>query len=146
MKGKTQKRAWCLLLSVLLLIGMLPVGALAAPKNSFILVAEANGELVIEPEYVEYAPDQTILQALAASGHDFEGLDTGVIVSIDGVVGNYRRSDEDGEYALNKAASEITCYRFCDLENPQPSEGLQALMKAMAEYRLKAADTQAAAK
>ena len=146
MRGNTQKRIWCLLLSVLLLIGMLPVGALAAPEDTFILVAEANGELVIEPEYISYTQDQTIRQALADSGHTFEGLDTGVIVAIDGVVGNYRRSDEDGDYGLDKAASEVTYYRFCDLENPQPSEGLQKLMQAMAEYRLKEADTKAAAK
>ena len=146
MKVNTQKRIWCMLLSVIMLIGMLPLGALAVSGNTFILVAEANGELVIEPEYVSYAQDQTILQALAASGHDFEGLDTGVIVAIDGVIGNYRRSDEDGEYALNQAAAEIAYYRFCDLENPQPSEGLQKLMKAMAEYQLKSEDTKAAAK
>ena len=41
-----RKRLACLLLSALLLIGCLPVTALAA-ENGFILVVEAGGKLVI---------------------------------------------------------------------------------------------------
>lgn len=43
-----RKRLACLLLSALLLIGCLPVTALAA-ENGFILVVEAGGKLVIAP-------------------------------------------------------------------------------------------------
>ena len=46
-----RKRLACLLLSALLLIGCLPVTALAA-ENGFILVVEAGGKLVIAPEYI----------------------------------------------------------------------------------------------
>ena len=53
MKQNLRKRLACLLLSALLLIGCLPVTALAA-ENGFILVAEAGGKLVIAPEYVPY--------------------------------------------------------------------------------------------
>ena len=73
-----RKRLACLLLSALLLIGCLPVTALAA-ENGFILVVEAGGKLVIAPEYVSYTAGQTAAQALSASGHTFTGLDTGMI-------------------------------------------------------------------
>ena len=65
MKQNLRKRLACLLLSALLLIGCLPVTALAA-ENGFILVAEAGGKLVIEPEYVFYTAGQTAAQALSA--------------------------------------------------------------------------------
>ena len=48
-----RKRLACLLLSALLLIGCLPVTALAA-ENGFILVVEAGGKLVIAPEYISF--------------------------------------------------------------------------------------------
>ena len=87
MKQNLRKRLACLLLSALLLIGCLPVTALAA-ENGFILVAEAGVKLVIAPEYVSYTAGQTAAQALSASGHTFTGLDTGMISAIDGVTGN----------------------------------------------------------
>ena len=81
-----RKRLACLLLSALLLIGCLPVTALAA-ENGFILVVEAGGKLVIAPEYISCTAGQTAAQALSASGHTFTGLDTGMISAIDGVTG-----------------------------------------------------------
>ena len=83
-----RKRLACLLLSALLLIGCLPVTALAA-ENGFILVVEAGGKLVIAPEYISCTVGQTAAQALSASGHTFTGLDTGMISAIDGVTGNF---------------------------------------------------------
>ena len=53
-----RKRLACLLLSALLLIGCLPVTALAA-ENGFILVVEAGGKLVIAPEYISCTAGQT---------------------------------------------------------------------------------------
>ena len=90
-----RKRLACLLLSALLLIGCLPVTALAA-ENGFILVVEAGGKLVIAPEYISCTAGQTAAQALSASGHTFTGLDTGMISAIDGVTGNFTRSDGIG--------------------------------------------------
>ena len=58
-----RKRLACLLLSALLLIGCLPVTALAA-ENGFILVVEAGGKLVIAPEYISCTSGQTAAQAL----------------------------------------------------------------------------------
>ena len=58
-----RKRLACLLLSALLLIGCLPVTALAA-ENGFILVAEAGGKLVIAPEYISCTSGQTAAQGI----------------------------------------------------------------------------------
>lgn len=145
MKQNLRKRLACLLLSALLLIGCLPVTALAA-ENGFILVAEAGGKLVIAPEYVSYTAGQTAAQALSASGHTFTGLDTGMISAIDGVTGNFTRSDENGNYDLSVSASSIGYLRFSEDMDSKPSDGLKQLMRAMADYKKKDSDVQAAAK
>ena len=143
---KMGKRVLCLLLSVMMLVGTLPTSVMAVTENTFVLVAEANGTLVIAPEYVTYTEGQTVQEALAASGHEFTGIDDWMISAIDGVVGNFTRSDEDGDFALDKLASEVEFFRFSEDTNSQPSIGLRALMTAMAEYKEKEADVQAAAK
>ena len=141
--NKNRRSALCLLLTLVLLMGMLPVDALAA-EDSFILAAEAGGKLVIAPEYVTYTQGQTIGQALADSGHTFTGLETGLVLEIDGVAGNFTRSAQDGDYALDKPAADVTFYRFSEQTNSQPSAGLQALMTAMADYQTKSADVRSA--
>ena len=145
MKQNLRKRLACLLLSALLLIGCLPVTA-AAAENGFILVAEAGGKLVIAPEYVPYTAGQTAAQALSASGHTFTGLDTGMISAIDGVTGNFTRSDENGNYDLSVSAASIGYLRFSEDMDSKPSDGLKQLMRAMADYKKKDSDVQAAAK
>ena len=128
-----RKRLACLLLSALLLIGCLPVTALGA-ENGFILVAEAGGKLVIAPEYISCTAGQTAAQALSASGHTFTGLDTGMISAIDGVTGNFTRSDENGGYDLSVSAASIGYLRFSEDMDSKPSDGLKQLMTAMADY------------
>lgn len=145
MKQNLKKRLACLLLSALLLIGCLPVTVFAA-ENGFILVAEAGGKLVIAPEYVSYTAGQTAAQALSASGHTFTGLDTGMISAIDGVTGNYTRSDENGNYDLSVSAASIGYLRFSEDTSSKPGDGLKQLMRAMADYKKKDSDVQAAAK
>ena len=140
------RKALCLLLTALLLVGMLPANAFASQERAFVLVAEAGGKLVIPPEYITYAEGQTVQQALAASGHTFTGLDSGMISQIDGVVGNFTRSDEDGDFALDKQASEVSHFRFSEAASSQPSAGLQALMSAMADYMKKDTDVRNAVK
>ena len=140
-----RKRLACLLLSALLLIGCLPVTALAA-ENGFILVVEAGGKLVIAPEYISCTVGQTAAQALSASGHTFTGLDTGMISAIDGVTGNFTRSDENGNYDLSVSAASIGYLRFSEDMDSKPSDGLKQLMTAMADYKKKGSDVQAAAK
>lgn len=141
------KRAIALLLALMLTLSLLPGTAGAQSTDAFVLVAEAGGKLVISPEYVTAGQGQTIAQALAASGHTFTGLDSGIVTAIDGVSGNYTRSDEKGGYDLTVPASSIGFFRFSEnSESSQPGQGLQALMTAMADYRRKAPDVQAAAR
>ena len=138
------------ILSIMLVVGMLPAGTFATEAEdagSFILVVEAQGKLVIAPEYIAYEEDETIGEALLNSEHVFTGLDVGWITEIDGVVGNFTRSDENGGFDLSRSASEIGFFRFCeDEENGVPSEGMQKLMTSMAEYLEKDDDVKAAAK
>lgn len=131
----------------LLVLCLLPLGVTAEEvQNRFVLVVEAGGNLVIAPEYVTYQPGQTIQEALCASGHTFSGMESGWITAIDGVVANYTRSDENGNYDLNAAASSVRFFRFSEDLNSKPGENLQSLMTAMASYREKEEDVQQAAK
>lgn len=139
-------RLLSLVLSVLLLVGVLPVSAFAAQDGAFILVAEAGGELVIEPEYIHYNDGETVYQALLNSGHTFDGIKEGWITAIDGVTGNFKRSDEDGDYDLAKAADDVRFYRFAEGEDVSFGEGLQQLMNVMADYQEKSADVKVAAR
>ena len=147
MKKMLQKIAGFLFLAVLV-CGLLPMtAAAAAPENSFILVAEAGGSLVIAPEYVTYQNGMDIREALASSKHSFSGLEYGQVDAIDGVVGSYTRSDQNGSYSLTMPASDVTHYRFSEnVTSSQPSEGLMKLMTAMADYLLEPFDVRAAAK
>ena len=146
MKNRMEKRIVSFLLIVMLLLNLLPMGALAVETGTFVLVAEANGELIIAPEYITYTSGQTIKEALFASGHTFTGLEDSWISAINGVVGNYTRSDENGGFDLDAPASSIKFFRFSENSNSQPSEGLQKLMSVMAAYQQKSADVQMAAK
>ena len=128
MKHQLGKRILCMVLSAVLLLGVMPASAFAAKDNSFVLVAEGGGKLVIAPAYVAYEAGQTVREALAASGHSFTGLAEGVISEINGVVGNYTRSDEEGGYDLDKPASEIRFFRISEASDSKPSDGLQQLM------------------
>lgn len=134
------------MLCILLLTGLVPTTAWAVEEGSFVLVVESEEGLVIAPEYVSYTNGMNIGQALGESGHTFVGLEDNWITEIDGVVGNYSRSDEDGAFDLSKSASEIQYYRFCENEDCKPSTGLQSLMTAMAVYKTKDADVREAAK
>ena len=142
-RGRLQK--WiAALLSVVLMLGCLPVSA-AEQMSFFYLSAIGNGRVIIAPERVAYREGQTVGEALAASGHSFSGLESGMIDTIDGVVGNYTRSDEDGGYDLKKPASEVEFYCFSDSENSCPSADLQLLIRIMADYTLEDEDVRTAA-
>lgn len=144
------QRMLILLISLLLVVGFLPTTAQAeeTAAGKFILVAEAGGKLVIAPEYITYTSGQTLGAALEASGHVFTGLDVGQVTAIDGVTGNYTRSDQNGGYDLTTPASSVTHYCFSERPSSQskPNEGMKLLMTAMAEYLTKDTDVQQAAK
>lgn len=144
------QRMLILLISLLLVVGFLPTTAQAeeTAAGKFILVAEAGGKLVIAPEYITDTSGQTLGAALEASGHVFTGLDVGQVTAIDGVTGNYTRSDQNGGYDLTTPASSVTHYCFSERPSSQskPNEGMKLLMTAMAEYLTKDTDVQQAAK
>ena len=140
-----QTRMICLLLTFVLLLGLFP-GVSAQQENRFVLVVESGGKLVIAPEYVSYAEGDTIRQALLKTSHEFVGLEDDWIMEIDGVGGNYTRSDQNGGFNLNAPAAEVTHYRFSEDTDSKPSEGLTELMTAMADYATKSADVRSAAK
>ena len=148
MNTKKGSRLLGLLLLLIVLVGILPVTAMAAETaGSFVLVVEADGELIVAPEYISYTEGQTLGRALVSSGHEFTGLEQGIVTAINNVSGNFTRSDQNGGYDLSVPASSVTHFRFS--ENPdgsQPSEGLLLLMTAMADYSTKPADVQKAAK
>ena len=139
------KRLICLALSFLLLLSLFP-GVSAQQENRFVLVAESGGKLVIAPEYVSYADGDTIRQALLNTNHAFIGLEDGWIMEIDGVGGNYTRSDQNGGSDLNTPAAAVTHFRFSEDQDPRPSAGLISLMTAMADYAAKSGDVRAAAR
>lgn len=147
MKNTVLKRIISAVLVAVLLIFPMPVRAEESPTGRFVLVVEAGGWLVVAPEYVSFTEGQNISEALAASRHTFSGLQNGQIYAIDGVAGNFTRSDQTGNYALDKLASQVTHYRFSEnIGTSQPSKALQDLMTEMADYLLEDADVQAAAR
>ena len=112
----------------------------------FYLTATAADRVIIAPERVNYAAGQTIAQALLASGHTFDGLEDGNVYRINGVAGEFQRSDETGDYSLTKLASEISFFCFVENGTAKPSEARRALIRTMADYLCEDADVRAYAK
>ena len=123
-----------------------PVTLANDSDSFFYLAATAADRVIIAPERVNYAAGQTIAQALLASGHTFDGLEDGNVYRIDGVAGEFQRSDEAGEYSLTKQASEISFFCFTEGETAKPSEARQTLISTVADYLCEEADVRAYAK
>ena len=139
-------RILSLLLLTAMVLSILPAGVFARGTGTFVLVAEKETGLIIVPEFIHYSQGQTVREALMACDHSFTGLSDDWVTEIDGESGNFTRSDEKGNFALNTPASEVKFFRFSEETDSKPSEGLQRLMTAMANYGTKTADVQAAAK
>lgn len=118
----------------------------SAQSGRLCLVAEGSGRLLIAPEYLEWSGEETVGYLLENSGHSFSGLESGIIYGIDGVAGNFSRSDQDGGYDLSRPAAEVSHFRFAESTEVKPSQALMDLMTAMADYKQEEADVQAAAK
>ena len=123
-----------------------PVTLAGNSDGSFYLAATAAKRVIIAPERVNYTAGQTIAQALLTSGHTFEGLEDGSVYQIDGVAGEFQRSDETGDHSLTKQASEISFFCFVENGTAKPSEARQALIRTMADYLCEEADVRAYAK
>ena len=141
------KRFVSILLLLALLLGCLPISALAAGEEGyFYFSASTQSSLIIAPERVCYTSGQTIKQALAASGHVFTGLESGIVTAIDGTAGNFVRGDETGDYNLDKQASSVNYFAFREASDSALSLAFQSLMQAMADYLYEEVDVQQAAK
>lgn len=123
-----------------------PVTLTDDPASFFYLTATAADRVIIAPERVSYTAGQTIMQALLASGHTFDGIEDGNVYQIDGVAGEFLRGDEAGEYSLTKLASDISFFCFTEGEIAKPSAARRALIRTMADYLCKEADVRAYAK
>ena len=149
MRMKKGSRLFSLLVSCLILFGVLSTDAQAEePAGKFVLVVEAGGKLVVSPEYITYTEGQTLGEALENSSHTFTGMDQGQITAIDGVTGNFTRSDQNGDYDLSVPAASVThfCFSERSSSDSKPSVGLLQLMTAMADYLEKEDDVRKAAK
>lgn len=141
------KRIGAWVLSLLLLLELFPGMALAVEgEKSFYLAAQTADKIVILPERIRFSGECTVAQALAQSGHDFSGIESGMIDAIDGVAGNYTRSDELGNADLQAQVRSGQIVYFSEGEDYQPSVQRVELIKAIADCRQEASDVQAAAK
>ena len=144
-KKNTLKRLLSLALGLVMLLGLLPGAALAVGEGWFYFSASTDGLTVVAPEKISYQPGDTIRQALMSSGHTFAGIEDNWVNAIDGVNGNFIRTDENGGYDMDRPAAEIGYFCFSEKESFLGA-GRMALISAMADYLDEEADVRAAAK
>ena len=106
---------------------------LVAPGQFPMLAVNADG-YVIEPCCVTYAAGDTLKDALKASGHVFEGIDSGYISAIDGVVDNFSLYYDGGSFDLNVPASEVTALWFTTNSSQGYSADLLNLADLLVAY------------
>ena len=124
-------RAIGLLLCMALIAQAIPVSA--AEKTGFYLAAFSLNKTLIEPEWIDCGPEDTVRDALLRSAHTFSGLEEGWIMEIDGEAGNYNRYYDNVGYDLTVPAQSITALYFTEKENGcgQAVE----LLKRMGQFR-----------
>ena len=147
MKHSSQKRRLLLLFCAVLLLSLLTLTAAADDPEANYLYFSASRQdgIVAAPEKLYYEDaSMTIRQVLQASGHTFSGLENNLVYAIDGVSGNYNRSDEAGGFELDRSASSIRYFCFYEGEDFLTAARL-SLIRTMAEYRQKPQDVQNAA-
>ena len=108
------------------------------PEGKFVLVAESDEKLIIEPEWVYHGEDDTVYDALTSTIHTFDGINAGFLYSIDGVIFTpIMRTSDNGVYEFDKKASKVkNVFRF-DTTGIPASENMVALLTAMADYNEK---------
>ena len=107
---------------------------LQAGGGRFALAAVDSEGIVIAPCMVNYSEGDTIKQALKKSGHEFGGIDSDWINTIDGHTDNYVRYYDGGSYDLNMPAQTIKkAFFFTTAELDEPDD-LLALVKVLAEH------------
>lgn len=106
---------------------------LGTPGQFALKAINADG-FIIEPCYVTYAAGATLKEALKASGYTFEGIDSGFISAVNGVVDNFSLHYDGDGYSLDTAASEITAVWFTTNSSQSYSDDLRNLVSQMAAY------------
>ena len=142
------KRFVSILLLLALLLGCLPISALAAGEEGyFYFSAESKDKLLIAPVKISYEAEQTVLDALLASKYSFTTNETsGFITAIEGVYGSYICCDNNASAnPLTEQASSVQYVFFTEDTSAVMTDGRVELMQAMAGYLEKAADVQKAA-
>lgn len=102
--------------------------------GQFALMAVNGDGFVIEPCYVSYAAGATVKEALKNSGHTFEGIDSGFISSINGVVDNFSLHYDGDGYSLDTEASKVTALWFTTNSSQAYSDDLLNLVSLMTAY------------
>ena len=131
-----------LFLAVIMTVTFVPVSFAAesgggSGGRTFALAAIDQDGIVIEPCLVSYEEGDTIADALAACGHQFDGLEDDWIDTIDGHTDNYVRFYDGGAYDLRRPASEVqTALLFTVGEMGDPTNHLR-LVKLLAEHEQK---------
>ena len=148
MKQSIFRRTLLLFLCAALLMSLF--GAAFAAENAqtqfFYFSASKESGVIVPPEKLYYTdPEATVRQVLLASGHIFKGLEQGWVEQIDGVDGNFNRSDENGGYDLDARASSVRYFCFYEGEQFMTPARL-SLIGVMADYLEKPQDVQKAAK
>ena len=134
-----KKRIAALLLALLLMAQMMPISA-AQPEEGggrFAFAACTASSVVIRPTFVSYGDGQTVLEALRAAGYRLEGPTDAYINVIEGVEAGYSRYANDGNYDMERPASEITAFVFVGGTVELAMEQLEdycGMVTAMAEY------------
>lgn len=117
MKRKAGKRLLAFCLSILLLFSNASLVSATEQTDgtagSFYLSAVTEDKNLIEPTAVSYTAGQTVREALQNSEYTFQGLETdGYIYAIQGEAGSYSIYMSDGEYDLDRKASEVSVVAF----------------------------------
>lgn len=148
MKQSIFRRILPLLLCAALLTSLFGTAFAAENEETHFLYFSASTEngVIAAPEKLYYSDQEaSIRQVLLESGHTFKGLEKDWIEQIDGVNGNFNRSDENGGYDLDTKASSVQYFCFYEGESFVTQARL-SLIRIMADYLEKPQDVRKAAK
>ncbi len=102
--------------------------------GSFAFMAVNADGFVVEPCYIGYAAGETLKDALKASKHTFDGIDSGFISAIDGKADNYSLHYDGDGYLLDTEASAVTALWFTANSSQAYTNDLLELTRQMARY------------
>ena len=108
-------------------------------SGSYVLAVIANGKFVVEPTKVEYENASTVKDAVRAAEnyhHTIKGLEEGYITEVDGVVANYMRFYDEGNFDLEadlKQGKTLSCFVLYDMQMDYSNQYID-LLKKMAKY------------